>query len=472
MKGNAFAWVVLFGWPIVVFLFFAMRRSTHRVARTTAWMMFVSVMLLPSSVEYDPPGLPSLDKHRIAFVCIAIALQLFHRQQLLGRVRGHNFPRLVFLVMVYGAVQTAATNADALTFGRKTLPGLTSYDALSLSMGLLLDCYLPFVVGQRVFRSERDLRDLFEVMRTCALVYAPLILLEWRLSPQLHNWVYGFHPSEFIQAMRGDGFRPVVFMNHGLSVAMWVFSCLCATLALERVGARTLFIWVELVLCRSMAPTLYAGLATLLGWLTRPRVSAAVIVAVVFVVTLYPITRATGSFPADDVLEFFRGIDSERAASLEFRMQNEDALLERASVRPTYGWGGFGRNRIWAEWGQDVSVTDGYWIIMLGTLGYVGWGAFFALLVFPLLRYVWHFREMPASSRAMMSVFALMMALFTLDLLPNARSDFLSIAYAGMLWTLSERLSQKVPRQASLARAPTASTLPPREVAVQRQAPA
>ena len=43
-----------------------------------------------------------------------------------------------------------------------------------------------------------------------------------RLSPQLNYWVYGFHQNQFWRNMRLDGFRPVVFMNNGLMVGMWM----------------------------------------------------------------------------------------------------------------------------------------------------------------------------------------------------------------------------------------------------------
>ena len=461
MSGNALSWLALFSWPVVALVVFSSRKQTHRLARTTAWMMLLPTMFLPSNMEYDPPALPPFDKHRLAFLSIAIALHLFHRPQLLRNAPGQNFPRIILAVLMFGAFLTAATNGDALVFGPKVLPGLTPYDGVSMCIGLVLDCYLPFVIGQRVFRTERDLRDLLEVLVTCAFIYIPLILLEARLSPQLHYWVYGYYPSDFIQAIRGGAFRPIVFMNHGLSVAMWTFSCLCAVLALNRGKAKALAVWVGLALCRSMAPVIYGGLVTFFKWIARPKIGIKLIIACVAVVSLYPITRGSGTFPADEILEFFRGIDQHRAASLQFRFDNEDQLLARANLRPVFGWGGYARSHVWTEWGQDISVTDGYWIIMIGMFGYVGWAGFFALLIGPLWRYLRNYERVPASARELMSAFAVMMAVFTLDLLPNARSDFLPVAYAGVLWTLSERLTRKVPRRVSVTR-PVPHTLPGR----------
>src|SRR5439155_21163091 len=54
------------------------------------------------------------------------------------------------------------------------------------------------------------------------LVYVPLCWFEVRMSPQLHVWVYGVRHHAFVQQMRDGGYRPMVFMQHGLMVAMWM----------------------------------------------------------------------------------------------------------------------------------------------------------------------------------------------------------------------------------------------------------
>jgi hypothetical protein len=454
VKGNAFAWLVLFGWPLVVLAFFAMRRGQYRLARTTAWMMLLPTMFLPSAVEYDPPGLPPLDKHRMAFLFIALALQLFHRRDILKRAPGHNFPRLMLLILLASIVGTVRTNGDALSFGRLTLPGLTNHDVLSMGTMALLDFYLPFVVGQRVFRTEEDLRDLLGVLSLCALIYVPFILFEVRFSPQLHNWVYGFFPHSWIQMRRQGGFRPLIFMAHGLSVAMFVFSGVCASLALQRRGApaalvpyrvRTVFGWVMSVLCKSMAPTVYVVLASLLSRFAGRRVMGAVVMLVVVSALVYPVVRANGTAPTAEVIEYLQGFSPERAQSLDFRFDNEDRLLAHANLRPLFGWGGFGRNRVYSDTGRDLSVTDGYWIILLGVLGYVGWAAVFVLHLAPLVRFVRRQRHMPDGVREMLAVFTFMVAMMVFDFLPNAPWDYLPMAYAGALWTVSESASRPPP---------------------------
>ncbi|MDC7223945.1 MAG: hypothetical protein PQJ60_09405, partial [Spirochaetales bacterium] len=44
------------------------------------------------------------------------------------------------------------------------------------------------------------------------------------MSPQLSRWIYGFHGHAFIQHIRGNGYRPMVFMQHGLMVSLWMAS--------------------------------------------------------------------------------------------------------------------------------------------------------------------------------------------------------------------------------------------------------
>ena len=46
-------------------------------------------------------------------------------------------------------------------------------------------------------------------------------------------------------------------------------------------------------------------------------------------------------------------------------------LAAKAMRRPVFGWGGWGRSRVHDEWGTDLSITDGLWIIQFGQLGQV-----------------------------------------------------------------------------------------------------
>ena len=45
-----------------------------------------------------------------------------------------------------------------------------------------------------------DSEEILRVLIIAGLVYSVPMLFEIRLSPQLHNWIYGYYPSQFVQA--------------------------------------------------------------------------------------------------------------------------------------------------------------------------------------------------------------------------------------------------------------------------------
>ena len=68
------------------------------------------------------------------------------------------------------------------------------------------------------------------------LAYSVPMLIEVRLSPQINIWVYGFFQHNFDQMMRYGGFRPIVFLPHGLWVAFFALMALVAAVGLWRFG--------------------------------------------------------------------------------------------------------------------------------------------------------------------------------------------------------------------------------------------
>src|SRR5262249_6438367 len=103
---------------------------------------------------------------------------------------------------------------------------------------------------------------------------------------------------------------------------------------------------------------------------------------------LYVAGRTSGSWEGGGVVRDVKeNLGSDRAQSLEFRLHNEDRLVKRALERPAFGWGGWGRARIFDEDGKDTTVTDGLWIIALGDRGFTGLVALGAALLLPAVRF-------------------------------------------------------------------------------------
>lgn len=443
--GNALAWTVLGGWPVLVLAAFAARRDRAPLARTTAWAAILGVMLVPPSIRLTLPGF-FLNKERITLLSVWIALSVFHREELRAAAGLRRFPRLMMAVLAAGAFMTASTNGDPLAYGPVTIPGLGLRDGLAMAISFFLDAFVPFTVGLVAFGSAAALRDLFDVLGRCALLYLPLCALELRLSPVLCDWLYGYTPGTFLESVRQGGYRPVVFMNHGLSVAMFYFTALTASVALGEAGVqlpwlsarlRAALLGVNLVLCKSLAPVVYALGTLATRVLSSPERRIRVAAAVAALVATFAVTRAEGSFPVTTVVEAFAQLDAERADSLAYRIRNEDALLARASERPLYGWGYWARGFIYSEEGEYLSVTDGLWIIYLSSFGWVGVIGYFSLLLVPVLLLLRARARLASDAQVLASFLSLIVAAFAVDYIPNATSDYLPMAYAGALFAVA-----------------------------------
>jgi hypothetical protein len=118
---------------------------------------------------------------------------------------------------------------------------------------------------------------------------------------------------------------------------------------------------------------------------------------------------------------------------MEFRFSNENLLLAHARERIWFGWGN-GRNRVYDEAGEDISVTDGYWIIVLGIAGAAGFVAAFGSLLWPV---IWARHRLgdrgDEPDRTHLAGLALIVALTAVDLIPNGGGSAIPYLVAGVL---------------------------------------
>ena len=208
---------------------------------------------------------------------------------------------------------------------------------------------------------------------------------------------------------RGGEFRPLMFLRHGLWLAFFLLSAALAAFGMYRAqtdpAAKAfylcsgLFILAVLLLSPNLGTAMLAVVFVPMV-LFAPRalqVRVAMWAAILFLA--FPAIRHT--LPLDRFVDFVATISGDRAASLQFRLDNEDKLLERAFEKPLFGWGGWGRARVVDENGRDNTVADGYWVINMGVRGWVGHISYAGMLVFPfvLLTHARRKKEMsPATS--------------------------------------------------------------------------
>ncbi|TVP53162.1 MAG: hypothetical protein EA345_00130, partial [Halomonas sp.] len=230
--------LALFVWPLISVVFFWKLRLSLAILLT----ILGGFLFLPENIALDLPGIPSLDKQSIPALTALVLAGVFMDRTTSGGPSASLFPRqpmilILLAVLVAGAVLTALTNSDSLTYGFRTLPGLRFYDAASMAASTLL-MILPLLLARRFFADPEAQTQLLLVLCVVALGYSLLALFEVRMSPQLNRWVYGFFPHSWIQHVRAGGFRPVVFLQHGLVLGIFLCMAILATLALVRIDTR------------------------------------------------------------------------------------------------------------------------------------------------------------------------------------------------------------------------------------------
>src|SRR5262249_50529366 len=149
-------------------------------------------LLLPVAFEIKFPMVPPLDKATIPAATALIACLLMSRSGLTAWKRFGPI-EMVVLVFVGSPLITALLNRDNIAGAGIVLPGVGLYDGLSSVEYQLLQI-IPLILGRQLLRSPRDAQMLLRVLVIVGLLYSLPMLLEVRLSPQLHVWVYGYFP--------------------------------------------------------------------------------------------------------------------------------------------------------------------------------------------------------------------------------------------------------------------------------------
>jgi hypothetical protein len=375
---NTFAYAMIFLWPIIAILLY----KRFDTVTATFWTIVGGYMFLPAKTALDLPLIPSVGKDQIAALSALMGCIFIHKVKFdwFGRTRTQ---KVLFTLIIVIPFLNVFFNMEPMFNGMRWMPGLSFYDSVSQVMAQYIGL-IPFLVGLSIVRSNDDVTKLINLLVIAGLVYAPLVLFEIRMSPQLHTWIYGFFPHNFSQQIRFDGFRAAVFMEHGLLVASFYTICCSAAFIKFKTSAESkklislcafIFLAVILILNKSVGPVLLtiitiAVLSTNSLWVCKK-----VIMMTMAFFFLYPLLSILGLLPYDAIIEYVTPLNSERAQSLEFRFVNESRLIEHANEKFLIGWGTWARNRL------DGLIQDGYWVIVFGMYGAVYFLAFFGLFI-------------------------------------------------------------------------------------------
>ncbi len=386
-------------------------------------------LLLPDLVLEIAGPLPNLTKASITGLGLAGLVLLFDRARLRSlRPRWLDVPMLVWCG---GPFITALVNGEGL------------YEAVSAAGANAIVWGIPYLLGRLYLQDAEGWRDLALAIFIGGLVYVPLCWIEILRSPLLAWQVYGYVPVAIRSAYSFGGWRPIVFMSHGLMVALWMTA---ATLSgawlwragiLPRVGRIPTWILVLVLLLTTLALRsvnawllLVAGVGIL--WLSTRLRTTWLAWGVLALIVVYLAVRASGAWGGQELITLTAGVIPGKINSVSFRLLNERILTQRALQAPLLGWGRFGRSL------PPEAIPDSRWIIAFGEQGIVGLTALYSFLLLPmilLLRRV-PVTEWAASPYAPAVGLAVILLLYSIDNLANAMPNPVYLLVAGGLLTL------------------------------------
>jgi hypothetical protein len=421
--------IMLFGWvpfTILVFKFV----EPHKAVLYSA---IGGALFLPTT-GYSIPGLPDYDKTTaiaLGLICGAIFSDI--RKVTNFQWKKYDLPMLIYCIVPLTS---------------SLMNGLGAYEGFSGVLDHVFFLGIPYLAGRMYFSSIDSIRGLCIAIVAGGLIYIPLCWYEIRMSPQLSNIFYGFFPHSFAQQFRYGGFRPVVFMYHGLMVAQWMAIATVTSFWLWRIGelkkfkSVPMFIWVVLLItttiyCKSFNGLIILSLGVVLYFLYK-TFNTRLLLVLVLILAAYPFCRITGFVSKDSITSFVgMAVDETREGSLGYRLQQEDVFIQKIMQRSLLGWSRMGRAWPRDEDGRkETEVIDSFWLMIFAVNGFIGLFAFYAtLFVGP-----WFTSRAPPSHSSwhdervvLPAVISLGVLLFALDTFVNAMPNPIYFVMTGAL---------------------------------------
>lgn len=423
---------LLFVWFFIAIILFSKMTSP----RALIFGILAAIMFLPMA-SYDISLIPGR-KDVYANLGLLIAALLLDPQPLLAFR-----PRLVDLPMILLCITP---------FISATANGQAPYNAFASSMAAVVTWGLPYLLGRSYLTNVQSLWQMAHGIFIAGLIYAPGCIFEMFMGPTLHERVYGTPAfPDYLQSMRWGGYRPTMFMQHGLMVG--TFMCCAAMMgiwlwtnkahrkfyalpAVPTIG----FLLAVAIWCKSTGAIILMVIGLGVLFFTRFMRNGVLVYLLATAPLVYVLARTVGGWTGDNAVQFatdYLSVDS--GGSLQVRFGNENVLVERAMLKPLFGFGTDGEFLIKDSDNRITSIPDGLWVIALGSGGLVGLAALFGCMIVPTLAFIRRFPARTWGHPAMAAPAALGVFLITyaFDCLMNAMINPVYLVALGGVAALS-----------------------------------
>lgn len=434
--------LVMWGWiPVVLVMFLVMPpRRAVVVSLISSWLFLPQLF-------YSVPLLPDYTKVTATSYGIILGALLLDPQSRVLRFKPM-WIDLPMLVWVISPFFSSLSNE------------LGTYDGASRVVDTLITDGLPYLIGRLYFRTPDDCKDFALGILIGGLAYVPLCLFEIRMSPQLHQMVYGFKPfSDWAMTQRWGGWRPTVFLQHGLAVGVWMTTAAAIAFWMWRTKAikdiwgipmwvAAPIIIVTAVLCKTSGALMIFAAILAAMMLVRYADSKALLYFIILSVPVYLVLRTTQVFTGTELAEWIGTtfpLLEDRANSLKFRMDHENAIVLLTYERPLLGWGGWGRAfDTYVEGYESKAVPDSMWVRAFGEGGVIGLVAMYGYYLIPPLVLLTKMKakEWSSATCAPVTGMAMVILIYAMDCVFNTMPNPVFIVAIGGVAGMAASLSR------------------------------
>jgi hypothetical protein len=300
-------YVTLFTLPLVVLVLFWLLPARRAVIYSFLWGFF----FLPMKA-LSVPGLSEFSKISATPLSVLLAAMIFDSHRVFSvRPKIWDIPMLIYLIC---------------PFFSSVHNNLGAYDGANATLNQFYLWGGGYVIGRIYFTDLEALTELAMGFIAGGLIYVPLCLIEVRMSPQLHLKLYGFAQHQFAQTRRFGGYRPIVFMQHGLALGVWMISTTLCAWWLWACGAFkrrwhmkggfwVLLLLVTVVLCRALeaAILMLVGMIVLILVKKVRPLGRLALLALVLAPPTYIYVRSNGIWSGEVMVKWAGFISVDRA---------------------------------------------------------------------------------------------------------------------------------------------------------------
>ena len=261
---------------------------------------------------------------------------------------------------------------------------------------------VPYLAGRLYFSDPAGMFVLAGEVVGGALAYLPLCAIEFVIGPRLYELLYGFQPYRTQGMVRYVGYRPIVFLEDGNELGIWLAASALTAWWLWRSGNLRKF-W-------GMPGWLVA--AALVSQALMAQSAGAVVLLVAGISTMEVLRRVGRTWPLAVAGGLLLALVAARAANLfdakalamktglgrrlvdastkldrrsfGWRLRVEERAVKVALQKPVLGRGRWD----WWRSGPGEERPWGLVSLVLGMYGVVGWSFLLAVFIAPIVAFL------------------------------------------------------------------------------------